>query len=139
MNNGQRIILGGVSYGKTALLRLYKDIIDSMAKNEFERNRPLTQVEMIYFCTGTPIDQIEYLFKTFEIQGLLLETDIMQLANIGIPIFRLFADHFGCELADVRPMSHDHVIRYPDLVAVIDKLTSPGGLMHLEKHPRFKL
>ncbi|WP_214228625.1 hypothetical protein [Pedobacter sp. B4-66] len=137
MKNSQRIILGGVSYGKTVFLRLYKDIIDSMAKNEFERNRPLTQAEMIYYCTGTPIDQIEYLFKTFEVQGLLLETDIMQLASMGIPIFKAFADHFGCEMSQVRPMSRDHVIRYPDFVTVIDKLTSPGGLFYLDKKPSF--
>lgn len=98
-----------------------------------------TPIECIHYCTGTPIDQIEYLFKSFEAQGLLMETDIMQLANMGIPIFRAFADHFGCEMSQVRPMSRDHVIRYPDFVTVIDNLTSPGGLMHLEKQPRFKL
>lgn len=92
-------------------------------------------IECIHHCTGAPIDQLLYLFKTLEIKDFLMEIDIMKLSAYGIPIFNLFADHFGCHISEVKLMARDHVVRYADFESVINNLTSEGGLMYLEYRP----
>jgi hypothetical protein len=109
----------------------------------FERIIPLdstmkpTPIECIHYYTGAPITELEYLFKTLEIQGLLFETDIRQLTSIGIPVIKLLSDHLVVPVYEILPKAKDGGIKHSDFEVIFQKITSPGGIMYMDKKPRF--
>jgi tape measure domain-containing protein len=81
-------------------------------------------------ATGTPLQDISYLYGTLQSQGRAYAMDIRQFAGRGIPIIGELAKQFGVSAEQVNQLVEAGKVGFPEVERAFKSLTSAGGIFN---------
>jgi tape measure domain-containing protein len=88
----------------------------------------LRQIGDVAAGTNQPIGELVEIFGKARASGRIMNDDLNQLANRGIPVYELFAKQLGVGTDQVRKLSEQGKIGFSNLEKAFQTLTSEGGL-----------
>ena len=74
-----------------------------------------------------PINELAQIFGKARVQGRLMQEDVNQLTERGIPIYQELAKQFGVAEGEVRKLVETGKVGFPQLQKALVALTSEGG------------
>jgi tape measure domain-containing protein len=81
-------------------------------------------------ATGTPLQDIAYLYGTLQSQGRAYAMDIRQFAGRGIPIIGELAKQFGVSAEQVNQLVEAGKVGFPEVERAFKSLTSEWGIFN---------